>query len=330
VSTKGSGAAQAAFAQAVANISAGKAETVTLRLGATAAQIKAFATATGASAKEMPSDASLALITGANLAFAVKAESGDLKTASTTGKTDTDVAVNVGGNPVIDIRYLGGTKQAFLKVDVPKIASLAHKQVPAQISQLGQTPQFAFIKDALDGKWLELQGLTALEQQFGALAGGSASASAAPGAGGDAAAKLLAALTTDVTASDAGSTDKGDHLVLSAPLRKLAGDVQAIVASVPGGSLAGSKLSSLNNVPDKTVTIDAYVKDHALASLQLDLVQFAPADKAGKVAGQHLPVELDFSGTAGDITAPSGATPLDLSKLAQQFGPLLAGQLGGK
>lgn len=328
--TEAAASPQAAFTQAISNITSGDSATVTLKVGATAEQIKSFAAATGTSASDAPSDAALALITGASVTFTTHAESGDLKSASTTGKTDTDVAVNVGGGPVFDIRYIGGSKQLFVKVDVPKIASLAHQTVPPQIAQLGASPQYAFIKDALAGKWLELQGFSALAQQFGALAGrASASASAAPGVSEDFAAKLLSSLTADVTATDAGSTDQGEHLVLSAPLKKLAGDLETLISSVPGGSLAGSRLPSLTDVPDKTVTIDAYVKDHALTSLSLDIVQFAPADKASKVAGQHLPIELDFSGAAGDTSAPSGASPVDLSKLAQQFGPLLGSQLGG-
>lgn len=327
--TEAASSPQDAFTQAIGNITSGDSATVTLKIGATADQIKSFAAATGTAAKDVPSDATLALITGASLTFTTHAESGDLKTASTTGKTDTDVAVNVGGGAVFDIRYIGGSKQLFVKVDVPKIASLAHQTVPPQIAQLGASPQYAFIKDALAGKWLELQGFGALAQQFGGLAGG-ASASAAPsGVSQDFAAKLLSSLSGDVTATDAGSTDQGEHLVLAAPLKKLAGDVETLISSVPGGSLAGSRLPKLSDVPDKTVMIDAYVKDHALTSLSLDIVQFAPADKAAKVAGQHLPIELDFSGAAGDTGAPSGASPVDLSKLAAQFGPLLGSQLGG-
>ncbi|HVU71697.1 MAG TPA: hypothetical protein VHE83_01930 [Mycobacteriales bacterium] len=326
--TGAGGSAQATFTSAVAKVTSGDSATVTLRLGATEAQLKAFASETGQNGK-LPSDTALALLTGGSITFATHAEAGDLKTAATTGKTDYDFAINAGGGPILEFRYLSGSKRAFIKLDVPKIATLSGKTVPPAIAQYGKTPQFSFLQDALAGKWLELQGLPAIIQQFSTLAGGaSAPASPAAGASGDVASKLLSTLTADVAATDAGSTDKGEHLVLAAPLQKLAADLQSITASVPGGSLAGSRLTKLNDVPNRTVNVDAYVKDGALTTLSLDIVQFAPADKASTVAGQHLPIELDFASTAGDTGAPSGATPVDLSKLAAQFGPLLAGQLG--
>jgi hypothetical protein len=325
-SSGGSGDAQSAFAKAVDNLASGDAATVSLKVGATADQIKAFAQATGASAKDIPSDDALALITGSSFQITTKAESGSLKDAASSGKTDTDVSVNVGGNAVFDVRYIGSTKTAYLKVDVPKIASLAHTQVPASIASLGASPQFPFLKDALAGKWIELDGLSAVAKQFAGLAG--ASASAAPSVSTDLAAKLLNTLTGDVTATDQGSTSDGEHLVLTAPLQKLATDFQTIVSEIPGGSLAGSKLSDLSNVPAKNVTIDAYVKDDKLTKLGLDIIQFAPAADAAKVAGQHLSLELAFSGSAGDTSAPSGATKVDLGQLVQQFGSFLPGLSG--
>ena len=321
-SAQGGGTGAAMLKQAVDKLASSNAVTVTLKVAATPDQIRAFAKAGGA--KSDLSDSTVALITGASVAISTKAENGDIS----AGKNDTDFAATIGGATAIDVRYLSGSKQLFVKADVAKLEALSHKQVPATIAALGNEPQFAFIKDLLAGKWLELQGAAGVLQQFNLSGHSSASASAGPGAL-DFATRLLDTLTADVTTTDAGGTANGEHLVLSASLKKLAADIESLASSVPAGSLAGSKLSKLATAPDRTITMDAYVKDGSLASLTLDYDQLVPAAKASLVAVQHLPLELDFSNAAGNTSAPSGATPVDLAKLVQQFGPLLAGQLGG-
>jgi hypothetical protein len=307
--------AHASFTQALE--AAGKSDgTVTFKLAATAADLTALSKLSGSSSSAASDQKLVSLLSSGSIVFEHK------------GK-DAEFSVVVGGAPVVQFRTVA--KQPYLRIDVAKINTLAGGKLPTQsLDVAAAQPQFAFLKDALAGKWLHITGADAFVKQFQGLAGGSASASANAGQLKSVRDKLVTALEGDVTVKDAGSAPQGEHLVLSAPLKKVATDFQSIVSALPGVGLAGKQLSSLSKVPDRAVTIDAFVKSGDLTALQLDLVQFAPPADAAKVAGRHAPLELDFSTDAPTIDAPSGAATLDLGALGSTFAGLLGSLSGGK
>jgi hypothetical protein len=67
---------------------------------------------------------------------------------------------------------------------------------------------------------------------------------------------------------------------------------------------------------DRTVTVDAWVKDGALTEVSVDLAQFTGASTT------PVPLTVTFVHSGGDITRPSGATPVDLTKLSSLMGAL--------
>jgi len=94
-------------------------------------------------------------------------------------------------------------------------------------------------------------------------------------------------------------------------------------AAGPLASQLGKADTSLSKVPNKPVTVDVWISGGKVKQIELDLRQFhqgagGPANPVG--------FKITLSSESGSISAPSGATPVDLSSL----GGLLGGLAGAK
>lgn len=276
--------------------------TTTLRLDTTSTELQAFARASGSTLDAGAADA----ITSARIVLENKRQDGHSAFAL-TGLADDDA--------LIELRVVNDT--IYLHGDLKGILELVHKRkLYANLrAETAQMP--SFVQAAIDGKWVSLNA--------GALAGlaggGASSSSAAKGP------KLLADLKDivdrDVTVIRSGSDSRGDHLVLSGDLAKIAQDLKtSISTSMPGGAVLSQRLPA-GQVEHRTVKVDAWVDDGALTELSIDLVQFA--DKGDVPAGSSLPLVLSFDRSGDDITAPSGAVPVDLTQLGALAGALTGG-----
>jgi len=67
----------------------------------------------------------------------------------------------------------------------------------------------------------------------------------------------------------------------------------------------------------ENITFDIWVKSNQISELQVDLAQFLPSDQTG---GGHLPIDAKFSQSAGNVSAPSDVTNIDVQKLLSAFG----------
>ena len=228
-----------------------------------------------------------------------------------------------GGTTLVELRYVA--KSLYLQANVQSILQLANKPNALQSiqSQASQLPPF--LTALLGGKWVSLSSetLSAIGGQLGASGSTSSSNNA----------KLLADLQSafrkDVTAKKVGSDSKGDHLTLTADGKTVLTDfVTAVQNDVPTASTLTGRFQP-SKIPSRNITLDAWVKDGAVSEIELDLAQFAPPGKAP--SGTHLPIVLAFDKSGSDITAPSGATAVDLSQLGSLFGALQggSGSLGG-
>ncbi|MFG1808662.1 hypothetical protein [Streptomyces sp. NPDC049040] len=119
-------------------------------------------------------------------------------------------------------------------------------------------------------------------------------------------------LTKDAKITDLGSKDGADHLKVSVPARQFAKDLQTSFGSLTK-ELPGDLQDSLDDVPNKTVSIDVAVKDGKLSHITVDLAQLD-----GTIHGT-LPLDLSVDGGADPVKAPAGAqqlNPQDLIGLA--------------
>ncbi|MBV9292753.1 MAG: hypothetical protein JO222_09910 [Frankiales bacterium] len=297
---------RAELTDSVQSLSDSSVLTTTIKLDTDAATLKALASSSGGSL----SDSAANSITSAQFVIESK------KAGSTR---DADFKIEVGGTNLLDVRGVGQT--LYLQGNIQAILGLFNKSSMYSQLQSQTSVMPLFVRDFLAGKWVSLnkQALTGLAGQLGANTTASGSAAEQ----NKVLAQLKSVLQRDVTVTRAGSDSRGDHLVLTGNTATLARDAQqAITSAVPGGSALGDRLST-TNTPSKNITVDAWVKDGALAEISIDLAQFAPPSKVP--AGTKLPIVVLFSRSGSDISAPSGATPVNLTQLGALFTAVAGG-----
>jgi hypothetical protein len=296
------------------NLGSSKTLSAKVKLDASAADLVALSKAGGS-----PIDPNIAgLLASGDLSFQIKS---DEKLSQLQGDTasnaDMHLVLNVDNGQLVEL--YGVNNVLYLRADVKKILQLIDKanlydELEARVAQLP-----AFAKAAVEGKWISMNGDAAkgLASQLGGA--GTATPNAQQQ---KLLADLKAAVQKDVTATRVGTDgDKGDHLVLTGNMRTLGTDIANILSSAVPGNPAASQLKP-GDVPDKNVTVDAWVKNDKLSEVSVDLVQFANEKDAASLKDKHLPLVMTFDTGSVDISAPSGATPIDLSQLLPLVGAL--------
>jgi hypothetical protein len=299
---------KAELVASVQGLSHGDALTTTVSLDTTARALQAFARAQGSTL----SASAAAALSSAHIAVAVKTSDG--KDLSGADGTDVSLTGTADGQTLIELRVVNG--DAYLRGDVRAVLALAghSDELSSLRSQAARLP--AFVQAFLDGRWVSLSGIAA-QGLLGTFGGGTTS-SGGKGQAQQLTDELTKVVNRDVTVRKVGTDSLGDHLVLSGRARALAADIMGTLStSVPGGSLLLSKTDP-GKVRDQLVSVDAWVRDGTLTQLQVDLGQFV---RNGHGAA-HLPLTVSFEQTAGDISKPSGATPVDLTRLSGLAGAL--------
>jgi hypothetical protein len=136
--------------------------------------------------------------------------------------------------------------------------------------------------------------------------------------------QLRAAFTNNATYTNAGNhggrTEYTARLAAHNFVQQLAAALPSSMSSIPGASSVTKGLSGLaSKIPaNQSVVLQLWVSHNKLQEVDFDLNQF----------NHKLPFAVPLRvqiGSAAPVTAPSGATSLDLSKIPQ----LLSGLLGG-
>jgi hypothetical protein len=128
------------------------------------------------------------------------------------------------------------------------------------------------------------------------------------------------ALTKDAKLTDLGNKDGADHIQATIPARTLGKDFKSWLTSLGPLSkeLPGDFDKALDEIPNKSVTLDLALKGGELRGITVDLAQLDDTTHGS------LPFTVSLDGSAAQIDAPKGAkqlNPQDLVGLAmQQFG----------
>jgi hypothetical protein len=275
--------------------------TTTIRLDTTPADLTSLSQASGD--KLDPHLASV--IAGADIV---------IESVRTGDGTSLDVRGVADGSTLVEFRSLKDT--LYLQGDVRGILDLIGK--PGVYANLkAQTKSMpSFVQAAVGGQWVSLPASTL--SSLASLGGGQASS----GKGPTLLSELRRSVERHTTVTEAGTDSRGTHYVLHADTRDLADDLRtAIQSAVPGGGVLSSRLPA--NVDHKTVTFDAWVRSGAISEVSIDLLQFG--DNTNLPSGSTLPLTITFDRTGTDVTAPTGAEPVDLTQLGTLFGALTGG-----
>jgi hypothetical protein len=235
-----------------------------------------------------------------------------------------DFGLKIGSTMPVEIRYVG--QALYARVQLTQLLSDFGQGASAAAgiqSALQKGNQYVPGLDALgQGKWVSitkasLAPLLAIFKQLETSALGRSSLSQ----------YKACAFKNNATYTNAGTSGGRTRYNVSVALQALvqqAGTaLGTYLATIPG---VGNKISSADiskaasDVPAQA-QLQLYVKNNRAEEIDIDVNQFLPAkDKAPF----QIPIRLVI-GQPGTISAPSGATQLDLSKI----GTLISGMLGG-
>jgi hypothetical protein len=233
------------------------------------------------------------------------------------GSGSAQLVLNVAGSEDLELRTTKDT--IYVRADVRSLLE-AFGQDPALadrfVAQAGAAG-FDFAVPLVLGEWLAITG-------FEELAGRTQST---PLPDQDKVlAEIARALEASTTVTSEGRDGAGEHLVADLSLRAFYDRLRAVAAELGPG--VGPAILP-DSVPDEDVRLDLWVDDGRLTQVEFDLLQLRAAGHAEIPQGvERLALRVEVSDFSGDVEAPAGAVPVDLSEIV---GGMLgaASQAGG-
>jgi hypothetical protein len=291
----------------------------------------------------MSSSEAKALTTG-SVFFAIQTGHGeaiDSSQASSDAQDALDVGLSFPSGTPVEIRYVGQALYAHIQAsdlltDIGGNPSQASK-FQAETSQLNS--YVGGLAALGQGQWVEInrQGLNQISGELKQLqtlvpSAGSTTTTTTPGQLRAETLRLrtelVSAIQSNSTFASLGSSNGRDGYSVTVNVHNLVAalvpDLQSFFAGFPGGSTIASRfgVAPTSRPATQTAVFDVYVSGGKMTEADVDLNQFAGKDKVNFA----VPVRMAVAG-AGTLSAPSGATQLDLTKLPGLLQALL-GSLG--
>jgi hypothetical protein len=239
-------------------------------------------------------------------------------------------SVRLSGHPLVDLRSVDGV--IYARADVKKILTLAGQnpgQLDRQLADL--PPALAPLAKAAKGKWVSIDLVKAAQAAkdkglLKALPTPAPSASVDPAKVQKLITDLKAAYQQKATISELGEAGvKGTGYRLAAPAKQVAQAVSGDLVALVGQSSAAEVKKAIAQIPDKMFALEIWVKDDKLTDVSLDLTQFLKDPVPGKKLALNIAVDVN----GGKVSAPSGATEIDVKSLLGQLpSGLMSGGLG--
>ncbi len=343
--------AKDSVSDALSNFESAKSATFTVSLDTTTADVAAISTAQGDPMSKADQKTLDQVLTG-DVVFAVEAPEGKTfgesakESSSSAGSSDLlgvlgdpaklsellkkqgsfSMSVRLSGDALVELRSVDG--KIYARANAKQILTLAGENPDSLDQQLaGLPPALAPLAKAAKGEWVsvDLVKAAAAAKDSGVL---DALPTSAPSPSVDAAKlqKLLNSLKTayqdKATITELGDGERGKGYRLGAPAKQVAEAVSNDLIALVGKESEVEVRKAIGQIPDKTFNVDLWVKDEKLSAVSLDITQFL--DKP--VPGKKLAVDIGVDVDSGKVTAPSGATEIDVESLLKEFP---AGSLGG-
>jgi hypothetical protein len=334
--------------QAFSGLGDAKAAGFTVKLDTTAADLQAISAAEGEKLKADDLKAVQNVLAG-DIAFTVQAPAG--KTLGESGKEtqakaddaqslaaalkeqgNFSATAHLNGAALIDLRTVNGV--LYARADGPKILQLAEED-PAQLDQAltDLPPALRPVAKAAHNQWVSVDLAAAIRtaDENGALKDMKPSGSPTPTPTLDAGKlqrlvdSVKAAFDKQATMTEIGSDDaRGQGYRLGAPAKRIAQAVSDDLIALVGKEAETEIRRGITAVPDKTFYLEVWVKDDKLTAIRLDLTQFL--DKP--VNGKKLAIDVAVNTSPAAVTAPAGATPLDVKAIMDELPRALASVSG--
>lgn len=320
---------KAAVAAGFSKLRAQSGVSIRITLGVTAAQIRQLASAHGGGG--IPSNAAQG-ITESALVFSFETGNGEPLNSPQARKDANDridFGVQVGSSMPVEIRYIG--QALYVRIQLASLLA-AFGGSPDSATKFGtemqHLNQYVPGLSALgQGNWVSLskaslQPLLGLLKMFAKSGQGASAASAQALVN-----SISSAFKNNATYTSVGTSNGRDQYAVTVALQTLvqqvATAIETYASSVPGlsGKIDSSKIAAIASKVPAQMTLQLYTEGGKTQEVDVDVNQFLPpADKAPFA----IPVRFQLSEPNG-ISAPSGATPLDLSKIGQLITGIVSG-----
>ncbi|MGI5336418.1 hypothetical protein ACQEVS_02910 [Streptomyces sp. CA-181903] len=216
--------------------------------------------------------------------------------------------------------YLRGDIKAFAGMVKPKNAGerSERRDFEEALKRIDRMPDsLAAVRNALKGEWVVLDA-----REFEELAKKRRRRDEGGGDSGEPDAQtqkrvadaLRKTLTDNSVTKDAGTRNGAEHVKVTVPARKAAGQLAEALKPLEKQLRTAGKgkdLSALENAPDKDVVFDVALKSGRLSAVTLDM---AALDKDVRAP---LPLTVGFDSTSVTVDAPSGAQKLSAREMTE-------------
>lgn len=240
-------------------------------------------------------------------------------TASNTPGGDVQIALTNKGANLGTLEVING-KTAYARVDIHQFTDtygLDQGSVQQFESELQQaSSQVPGLSALQAGKWVsvDLAPLLQLEQQSGGSSS-SGNMNLSPATAGKVISGFLQAFEHNSTVTKTGSALGGTEYQAVVKEKGFASSFGQTIQSIPGLGADATGMTD-NNIPaNQTLTLNIVVKNGEVSEVELPLNQF---DTNHELNGP-ITLGLDVAPT-GAISAPSGATPVDISQFLGDLG----------
>ncbi|MFE6287460.1 hypothetical protein [Streptomyces sp. NPDC057877] len=255
------------------------------------------------------------LLSGAKVSFTVQSK----KPIDESGEKDyVGMAMKVGtkDGDLVEYRVIGD--YIYVRSDTAALGKAMGAPVP---SADDLPPEAGALKKALAGEWVKIDA-EEMEKTTSELEGESgAEPEPEPTLDAKTQKKLLAAVRStiarEVEFKTSDGEDGSEHITATAPFRtlisELLGEIRPLAKDLPPGvELPTAK--DFQDAPNTKVSADFTLNDGELTEVYVDLSKLAENAKVKKLG---LKVRL---GEGETVTAPSGATELDIEEMLGGFG----------
>ncbi len=299
-SSSGDDGAKNALERALRNLQEMQGVTAAITLQSDASSLQALAAEDGGSLS--PEDAQRILdssltVSGTN--------------AEDPARAAAQMVLNVAGDDAVALRTVD--KVLYVRADVRRLLEV-FGQDPSMADAFVQQAAASgldFVQPLVEGRWLSLSGL---EQAFG---------QASSGAGAEAdkrkvVEQLARSLENATTVTSEGEDDVGEHLVATVDLRDAVGNLKDAAEDLGGGLPGGGGMPSSEQIPDRDIQVDLWVRDDRLTQIEFDFLQLEDLGESPIPAGvERLALRVELEEFSGEVEAPADAVPVDFAKLMQ-------------
>jgi hypothetical protein len=240
----------------------------------------------------------------------------------TPEEAQAEFVVNIDGEDDIEMKFLDQT--FYVRADVRGLIETFGGD-PSSLDQFEQQASAAgvsFVKPAIDGEWIALQGLKELAQQQGFPTAQAPDQDALVRA-------FQTAVDEEAEVTEGDQDGPGTHLVVDLPVReiyeRLLPEFQKLLVGIPGAALPPA-----SEIPDESVRVDTWVDDDQLKQIRLDLLQFFRfGDEPVPEGVEEFALQVTIDEFDDEVKAPEDAVTLTPQEIQQAFGALMGGVITG-